>query len=811
MSNDTYSDKIVKHISQSDYRPVKPRRLARAMDIPDDQYDQFRAALNKLRRDGHILLGSGSAVCLPEMSGRILGVYRANPKGFGFVIPEQATSHGDLFIPAGASMDAMSGDTVLAKIERTRKEGGKSLASGTIVQIVERGRSECVGTLERAGTTWMVRPDGKLMMAPVIVDDVQAKNARAGDKVLVQITSYPSWDKPARGVISENLGESGQPEVETLAIIRAHQLPDEFERNVLDNARTQIDRFHADIGHQLEQGLVPDNRQDLRQRTVITIDPVDARDYDDAIDITVLEDGFELGVHIADVSYFVPEGTKLDEEARDRGNSVYLPRHVIPMLPEVLSNGLCSLQEGQDRLAKSVYITYGPKGKIRNTRCCESVIRSSKRLTYEQATAIIEGNHGDFDREVVDQVLAAEKLARIIEKRRRRAGMLHLDLPEVELKFDDEGLLIDAEPADTSYSHTVIEMFMVEANDAVARLLDSLNLPFIRRIHPEPSEEATANLARYLRMLGHKIPVEPSRGDLQSLLATVRGKPESFAINLAVLKAFQKAEYSIESMGHFALASRHYCHFTSPIRRYPDLTVHRLLEAHLRGELEQYTGSGGKKGKQGKKGKKKDDGNYTYSVEMEGYADKAKGIASHCSRTERRAEDAENELKLFRVLELLKPRIGDVFDGVVSGVANFGVFVQLQRYLVDGLVRLADVSESHWKVEPEKGMATSRNGRFVIKMGQPMQVQIVAVDPAARRLDLAPAEPLDDDDESPAGNSGRKSTMGSSSRHESAKKNRKGRTSRSAVKTGNAGSTSKTKHRKRKNRPGKKQRTSKRK
>ncbi len=702
------TDRIMTHVSRTDYSPQKVHDLSEAMGIAEHEYGDFRKAVRALTKTGRVVLGAKNAVMLPEQAGQVVGVYRGNPRGFGFVVPDTPDAHGDLYIPEGQSLDAITGDRVLARVRKAGKRAGRMMFKGQVTEVIQRGQNRFVGELRNERRRWYVLPDGKALHVPVFVRDVGAKNARAGDQVVVEIVQYPSSGREAKGVIVETLGRRGDPGVDTMAILRQYQIPNTFSDEALNDARAASTAFDADA----------DDREDLSKETIITIDPDDARDFDDAISLKRLKNGqYELGVHIADVATFVGDGTTLDDEARDRGNSVYLPRHVVPMLPEILSNGLCSLQEDEPRYAKSVFIRYDGKGKVKAARAANTLIRSAKRLTYGQATGILEGKSRGYSRKVVALVRLMEKLARIIQTRRRADGMISLDLPEVELVFNDDGAVIDVEPADTSYSHTIIEMFMVEANEAVARLLTKENVPFIRRVHPDPNAMASENVTHFVRVLGHKVPATLSRADMQQLLDNVKGRPESFAVNLAVLRSMQRAEYSPREMGHFALASKHYAHFTSPIRRYPDLTVHRLLDDHIRRRL---------------KAAKK-------HAEIPSYEDLVT-LGSHCSYTEQRATSAERELRAVKILQLLEQHLGDEAAGIVTGVANAGVFIQVEKYLIDGLVRFADLPDDWWEIDTRAGcMIGERSGRR-ITVGDRVTVRLVAINHAARELDLALVE-----------------------------------------------------------------------
>ena len=403
----------------------------------------------------------------------------------------------------------------------------------------------------------------------------------------------------------------------------------------------------------------------------------------------------------------------LDKEAKDRGNSIYLPGRVIPMLPEMLSNGVCSLQPEQLRLVKSAYIAYDNDGNIVNRNYRNSIIRSTQRLTYQQVDRFLKGHTKDIKPEVMPLLNDMNKLARIIEKRRDRQGMLHLDLPETELVFDEAGRVVDGQPADNSYPHTIIEMFMVEANEAVATVLDSNNIPVMRRVHPEPDTFTLRNLAELVRSLGLSLPRLPDRASLQQLLGAVKGTDSSLAINLVVLRSMEKAQYSPLHIGHYALASELYGHFTSPIRRYADLLVHRALDCYLRGDLEA---------------------GHDWMPDNQQLAD----IGRHITFTEERAADAERELKTVLILQMLADKVGEDMDCVVTGLTNFGIFVQSRKLGIEGLVQLADLGPDQWQYNPKHGSVVGKHSGRIVCLGQPMKVRIVSVNISARQLNVTP-------------------------------------------------------------------------
>lgn len=698
----------------------------------ETHYHHFRDALRELMREGRVMLGARGAVLLPgggQQRDDFVGTYRQNKRGFGFVVPSDPQSHEDLFIPEGNNNGAITGDVVRAKITSRGQKDGKAIYSGRVTQIVQRTQKKFVGSLARHGGQWMVLPDGNTFTEAILTPDAASRHVKPGTKVVVELTSYPTGDERAVGVITEVLGGAGEKDVDLRAVIIQHNLPGEFPEAALQQARASIAAF--DPQAQRAQRL------DLTDAVICTIDPDDAKDYDDAISLRQLDNGlWELGVHIADVSFFVPAGSALDEEAYARGNSCYFPGHVIPMLPEVLSSGVCSLQEGVPRLCKSVFITYDESARPVATKFHNTIIKSAKRLRYREAQAIIdrapEIPHpdgpraiGDYPPHVVRLLHEMNELARRLQKRRREQGQIVLDLPEVDLVLDEEGKVIDAVPEDQSFTHTLIEMFMVEANEAVARLLDSLDLPFIRRVHPEPEVSNSERLRAFVQVSGFRLPKALDRKAIQQLLAHVHGRPEAFAINLAVLKSLTRAEYSPDPVGHYALASEHYCHFTSPIRRYADLMVHRLLDLFF--AARERTPSGAK----GSRRKVKIDPDLAPSF------DDLVEAGRHISFTERRADDAERELRQVKLLELLKDKIGEEFTGVVTGITNFGIFVQLQTYLVDGLIRYENLLDDWWDVDERAGIVRGQHSGQRIGIGDVVRAYVVRVDVARRELDLA--------------------------------------------------------------------------
>ncbi|MEM1207724.1 MAG: VacB/RNase II family 3'-5' exoribonuclease [Planctomycetota bacterium] len=780
--------RILRHIADHRYAPRSVAQLAADLGVEDDQRTAFEQAVRQLESEGQVLLGSGAQVTLPPPGDTVIGTFRGSDRGFGFLIPEEPLAYGDVFIPPHATGSALSGDRVKVRVKRDPKRAaapGRSPYVGRVVEVVSASEKPIVGTLVRHRGGFAVVPDGRALPDPVTVRDPGAKDAKPGDKVAVELIRIDG--EPTEGVITEVLGEAGEPDVETLATIRNYGLAEEFPDAVVREARA---------ASQLMNAADAESRTDLRDVFIATIDPPDARDFDDAISIDKLDPAeqpdracWELGVHIADVAHFVPVGGALDEEAYARGNSTYLPRKVIPMLPEVLSNGVCSLQEDVDRFAKTVFIRFDGGGHVLDARFHRSIIHSNKRLTYLEAQALIDGDLREarkhaktephYPRELTQRLQWMDELAKTIRKRRLKDGMIVLGLPDVELVFDDSGRVVDAEPEDDAFTHTLIEMFMVEANEAAARLFDAMKLPMIRRVHPDPDALSTDELRGFARVAGYNIPSHPTRHELQQLLDAVRNKPAQYSVHLAVLKTLSKAEYAPAPVGHFALASKHYTHFTSPIRRYPDLIVHRAIDAYV-AAAHELSPNGKPHLKRVAKAVRKDDRcpNEDRLVEM----------GQHCSRTERNSEQAERDLRKFLVMQLLAEHLGEDFEGTVTGVTNAGVFVQIDKYVTDGFVAAADLPPTgdRWRLNPNTGALVAQRSGRAVTIGHRFVVRIASVDLSARRMELVVVEaigaggerkPIDTPDTPPRGRKksgakepGRKRGKGAKKAHQATQK-----------------------------------------
>lgn len=696
-------ERILAVIGRQSYQPLKPKALARKLDLPSSDFHHFRATLRELAGQHRIEFGKNHTVRPVRPHGTLTGVFRRNSAGFGFVRPHVLDGHvgPDVFVRAEDAGDAATGDEVLVRVTR-RPANGALGPRGVIVRVLERATRQFVGTYHEREGQGYVRVDGTVFSHSVWVGDPGAKGARPDDKVVFEMLRFPSPEDRGEGVITEVLGGRGEPGVDTLSVIRAYGLPDQFPADALEEARASAAAFSED---DLE------GREDRTADLVVTVDPVDARDFDDAVSLTIdpRSKHWQLAVHIADVGAFVPSGGALDREARNRGTSVYLPQRVLPMFPEVISNGLASLQQGRVRFVKSAFLDLTPAGQRADARFAEVAIRVRRRLTYGQLAAVLndpEAHERRLGGELVAMLLRMRDLAMILRQRRKRRGALELDMPETELEYDTQGRVSGAHFRSHDVSHQVIEEFMLAANEAVAEHLAEAGVPFLRRVHPAPEPTKLKAFADFARTLGYKIPRETDRFALQRVLERSAGQPEMYAVHYALLRSLKQAVYSPEEEGHYALASDTYCHFTSPIRRYPDLTVHRLLGQWLR------------------RGRARAD-----RTELA-------ALGEHCSKTERRAEAAERELVKVKLLTYLAERLGEEMEAVITGVADYGFFAQGEQLPVEGLVHVSTLADDYYHYEESSHSLTGKRTGRRFRLGDKVRVEVVRVDLQRRQLDF---------------------------------------------------------------------------
>jgi len=723
---------ILRTVAASGYQPLKPKALARKLDHGGDRYEDFKKALKSLIKAGRIELGKGNSIRpVGAVHGAVTGTFRKTSGGFGFVRPHpvEGKMGPDIFIPERAVGDAVTGDTVLVTIRGKARRPDRG-PTGEIAQVVERVTRTFVGTyFERDGDGY-VRVDGTVFAHSVYVGDPGAKGAKPDDKVVFEMLRFPSPEDRGEGVITEILGPRGKPGVDTLSIIRAFGLPDEFPEDALHEARIMAADFNE---HDLE------GREDFTGWLTITIDPPDARDFDDAISLTVdpKSKHWQLGVHIADVGRFAPHGGALDREARRRATSVYLPQKVIPMFPEVISNGLASLQQGKVRFVKSVLIDFTPQGQVADVRFANAAIKVRKRFAYEQVSEILnrrrespgedahhpathiagsdnakprdersESRGLHVTEEILDLLHRVRDLALVLRKRREKRGALELVMPEAQLEYDHHGRVVGAHFRVHDVSHQMIEECMLAANEAVAGYFDYKDVAFLRRVHPAPEPTKLKAFADFARSLGYKIKQEQDRFSLQRVLHQSAKQPEVHAVHYALLRSLKQACYSPEKDDHYALASENYCHFTSPIRRYPDLTVHRLFDQMVR------------RGKAG-----------TDFAELV-------ALGEHCSKMERRAETAERELVKYKLLVYMSERIGEEMETIITGVADYGFFSQAETLPVEGLVHVSTLRDDYYHYDDASHSLIGQRTKERYRLGDKVQVKVVRVDLNRRQMDF---------------------------------------------------------------------------
>lgn len=699
---------ILAFVGREGYKPVKPRVIAKRLGLDKEAAVELKRTIKRMVRRGQIGYGSNHliepATAALRKTNRTLGVFQRTQKGYGFVRPSRPLSAEeetpqDIFIPASKAADASSGDTVLVQLGKRRP--GEPRLRGEIVEIVERQTNQFVGTYFERGAAGYVLVDGTLFTTPIYVGDPGAKDARPDDKVVFEMVRFPSPIHDGEGVIIEVLGARGTPGVDTLSVMREFGLPERFPEDAMAAAHEEATGFDEEDFS---------GRLDLTAELVITIDPIDARDFDDAISLARLEGGgWRLGVHIADVAHFVRPKTPLDREAYKRATSCYLPDRVVPMLPETISNSLASLQPGRNRYAKTVYIEYDADGLPRHKEFHASVICSKKRLAYEQVDEYL------ADREAGRATLGAEvagllddmlELAMILRKRRFTRGALEMVMPEVKIDLDKQGRVCGAHVVEDTVSHQIIEEFMLAANETVAETIEAKGWPFLRRIHQAPSPHKLRALKEFAVELGYQVHSLESRFELQKLLHASADQPERHAVHFAVLRAMQRAVYGPAEEGHYALASDCYCHFTSPIRRYPDITIHRLLDAILAKRKPAAT----------------DD-----DLLMQG---------QHCSDREQRAEEAERELTKLKLLTYLSTRIGEEMDVVVTGVESWGLFLQGVELPAEGLLHVEGLPEDCYTFDRVSHTLAGRRAGNLYRLGDLMRVAVARVDLERRELDF---------------------------------------------------------------------------
>ncbi|HTO77674.1 MAG TPA: ribonuclease R [Thermoanaerobaculia bacterium] len=700
---------ILDRLRQKGSRVLSFRELAKALHVGDAEEDAFRERLEALERKGEIARIRGEKYSAIEFSNLVAGRITVRPEGFGFVLVPDGE---DLFVPRSGMHGAMDGDTVLAREERSRARGrdtGKT--SGTVVKVLDRARERVVGRFESEEGKKVVLPYNPKIDAVVRIADGKTKGARKGEIVDARLTAFPDSRRVAHGVVEERLGFLGEPGVDIEIVLRSHNLPHRFPEPVV----AESEAFPEEVRPGDLRG-----RRDFRDRRIVTIDGETAKDFDDAVEVERTPNGYRLGVHIADVSHYVAEGTGLDDEARSRGTSVYFPGRVLPMLPERLSNGLCSLNPRVDRLVLSAILDLDKSGRVVHSEFARGVIRSGHRMTYTEVARLVgSAAPHDDDRQrygpYFDDFRLMAEVAALLRARREARGSIDFDLPDADVVLDDEGLVVGIVPESRNVAHKLIEEFMLAANEAVAKHLLFAKQPAIYRVHDRPDPDRLVDLREVLEGFGYEL-----KGDLaevppaafQKILNAIAGRPEERLLRDLLLRAQRKALYSPECRGHYALAAPYYCHFTSPIRRYPDLIVHRQLTRLLA------------------------EGRPVAAKDFEAVNQRFAEIAAFSSERERRAEAAERESLLWKKIVFMKDKVGRDFDAFVTGVASFGVFVTLKDYFVEGLVPVSGLGDDFFVYEEKQHRLRGRSGGKTYRLGDTLQVKLKAIDEVRRRLDF---------------------------------------------------------------------------
>ncbi len=716
--------KIREHVlallARKDYRPLDKTDIARKLGLTASERVALRKALHELEREGEIARIRKNRYVLPAEADLVTGKLSIHPVGYGFLTSEKS-GESDVFIAAENVGTAMHGDRVVARLSPEAPSGRiKGRREGRVIRILERAHDTVVGTVQRSRNFYYVVPDDPRFVHDIYVRPVAGKPgdrrpeaaAAVGDKVVVRLDNWQSRHVNPEGEIIEVLGPASAPGVDVLSIIRKYHLPTEFPSDVLE----QAERIPETVDPRQMAG-----REDLRNQFIVTIDPDDARDFDDAINVEKLATGgWQLGVHIADVAAYVEPGSALDREARRRGNSVYLPDRVIPMLPERLSNGVCSLKPEVDRLTHSVFIQFDKRGVAKSARFARSVIRSAHRLTYKEAYTILTSPPRD---RLSERLHLAWELAALLRRRRFEHGALELDFPEVKVWVDADGKPVRLERVENDESHQLIEEFMLVANEAVARELKKRAIPTIYRVHENPDPEKLAEYREFALSFGYRVGDLTNRAELQRLLAETGGKPEEQALKVGLLKSLKRARYDPQPLGHYGLAKTNYLHFTSPIRRYADLVVHRAL------------------GRDGLPGRPARSASAPYHMAEIG------SIAEHISTTERNAAEAEIDAAQMKKLEFFQEQLAgrkpQIFSATVVDVRNYGLMVELPDALLTGLVHISSLTDDFYVFEPARHQLIGRRLRKRFNVGDKLSVFVARVDVFKRQVDFAIAPVAD--------------------------------------------------------------------
>lgn len=682
------------------YVPMKEKELAVFLQVAKEEREELKQILEELLAEGKLALTKRGKYKKPEAR-VVTGTFIGNQKGFGFLEVEDWNE--DLFIPEDKVNGAFPGDTVQALL-LPGKQGKRQEAE--VTKVLERGTKQLVGTFQKSKSFGFVVPDDARIPSDIFVPLERSKGAADGHKVVVEITNYGSAKKSPEGIVREILGHINDPGVDIMCIVKGYDLPVEFPERVLQQA--------ARVSRPVSQADML-GRLDLRDVDMVTIDGEDAKDLDDAVSLSMEGALYCLGVHIADVTNYVQENSALDREAKMRGTSVYLTDRVIPMLPHALSNGICSLNAGEDRLALSCLMKIDSRGQVVDYKIAETVIHVNRRMSYTNVKKILEDRDEEVTAEYGELVPMFEqmaKLASILREKRKARGSIDFDFPESRILLTPEGVPVEIRPYERSTATKLIEDFMLIANETVAQHFHWQELPFVYRTHDTPDPEKIEKLAAFIRSFGYSIKLtreEIHPKELQKLLGRICGTPEEAMISRLTLRSMKQAKYTTENTGHFGLACPYYCHFTSPIRRYPDLQIHRIIKEQLRGRLNR--------------------------DRISHYEAILPEVAKHSSEMERRAEEAERETDKLKKVEFMESHIGEIYEGVISGITSWGVYVELEN-TIEGMIRVSDLPGDFFYYEEESyEMAGESTGRRY-KLGERLTVQVKGTDRQNRTIDF---------------------------------------------------------------------------
>lgn len=705
-------ERILAYMESEGYVPIKRRDMRAMLSVPQEDREKFENLINELIAEGRVFETKKGKLASPKDLQMATGTFIGHARGFGFVTPDAGGE--DIFIPASETMGAMQKDRVLYKVLHKAEKGKK--ADGVIVRILERGQQRIVGTFEAGSKGYgFVVADDKKIAKDIFISRENTKGAVTGHKVVVEITDYGEDRRNPEGKVIEILGHINDPGVDILSVIRRYELAVEFPEEVY----AEIEHLGTEVAEADKKG-----REDLRDLLTITIDGADAKDLDDAVSLKRLGNGnFELGVHIADVSHYVRENTALDKEAYARGTSVYLVDRVIPMLPHKLSNGICSLNPHVDRLALSCLMEVNGRGEVVSHRILESVINSDYRMTYTAVREILEdGAPALLEQyaEILPMLEDMEELRQILGEKRRKRGSVNFDLPESKIILDENGKPIDIRPYEKSIATNMIEEFMLVCNETIAENSFWQEMPFMYRSHQEPDEDKLEKMEQFLRGFGYylrKKDGEIHPRELQKVLQKAEETDEERIITRMVLRSMMQARYTAENGGHFGLAAKYYCHFTSPIRRYPDLEIHRMIKKMLHGELDEKASA--------------------Y------YRRKMPDWAKHCSKQERVAEDAERDTDALKKVEFMEDKVGQIYEGIISGVTNWGIYVELPN-TIEGMVALSQMDDDYYEFDEKKMLVFGKRTKKSYRLGDKVIVSVAKVDRMMGTIDFVFEEENED-------------------------------------------------------------------